>query len=325
MPESPAVKVTPIALPGIRIIWPRLLALRLDLLAVVEGRDLLLLFTLEDAGPKLRHIGSLGYRAGSLSLSPSRAFLLLGNEAGNWFEVRDAKTAAVVTTVSAPDLFAVTFAALDGVDVLLSAARAGRIDVIGLPDGEALAETALNQAKPFVVDDLVPLGDGQDLAIIGHPFLDGFARQVFVTVQDLQQGGAKLTQRLEDGLARPGCYDAGVGPCGWDDVLVHRGAGRRGAPEIVAEKGLTVRRLSTGKVLEQVPCDHAIGVRQGLMGTSLAVAFAADGGVHLLPRKGLVAERTFLAARSVSFDQEAGRVALATPDSQIHIVDVAKT
>lgn len=324
MPESPAIKVTPIVLPGIRVIWPRLLALRLDLLAVVEGRDLLLLFTLEDTGPKLRHIGSLGYRAGSLSLSPSRGFLLLGNETGNWFEVRNAKTAAQVTTVSGPDPFAVAFAALDGVDVLLSAAPAGRIDVIGLPDGEALAETELGQAK-FVVDDLVPVGDGQDVAIVGHPFLDGFARQLFVTVQDLQQGGAKLTQRLEDGLGRPGCYDAGVGPCGWDDVLVHRGPGRRGAPEIAAEKGLTVRRLATGEVLEQVPCDHAIGVRQGLMGTSLAVAFAADGGVHLLPRKGLVAERAFLAARAVSFDQEAGRVALATPDSQIHIVDVAKT
>ena len=67
------------------------------------------------------------------------------------------------------------------------------------------------------------------------------------------------------------------------------------------------------------------GIGMSIMGTSLAVAFAADGGVHLLPRKGLVAERAFLAARAVSFDQEAGRVALATPDSQIHIVDVAKT
>jgi hypothetical protein len=325
MPESPAVKVTPIVLPGIRVIWPRLLALRLDLLAVVEGRDLLLLFTLEDTGPKLRHIGSLGYRPGSLSLSPSRGFLLLGNETGNWFEVRNAKTAGIVTSVSGPDPFAVTFAALDNLDVLIGAARAGRLDVIGLPDGEALGQTQLAQAKPFIIDDLVPVGDSQDLAIIGHPFLDGFARQIFLTVRSLQEGGAKLAQVMEDALARPGCYDAGVGPCGWDDVLVHRGAGRRGAPEIAAEKGLTVRRLATGEVLEQIPCDQAIGVRQGLMGTSLAVAFAVDGGVHLLPRKGLAAEGTFLAARAVSFDQEAGRVALATPDSQIHIVDVAKT
>jgi hypothetical protein len=325
MPESPAVQVTPIVLPGIRVIWPRLLALRLDLLVVVEGRDLLLLFTLEDTGPKLRHIGSLGYRPGSLSLSPSRAFLLLGNETGNWFEVRDTKTAEVVTSVSGPDPFAVAFAALDSLDVLISAARVGRIDVIGLPDGEALAETELAQPKPFIVDDLVAVGDSQDLAIIGHPFLDGYARQVFLSVRILQEGGAKLAQVLEDALARPGCYDAGVGPCGWDDVVVHRGAGRWGAPEVPTEKGLTVRRLATGAVLERIPCDHAIGVRQGLMGTSLAVAFAVDGGVHLLPRKGLVAERSFLAARAVSFDQEAGRIALATPDSQIHIVDVAKT
>ena len=61
------------------------------------------------------------------------------------------------------------------------------------------------------------------------------------------------------------------------------------------------------------------------MGTSLVVAFAGDGGVLLLPRRGLEADRDFLAARALSFDQEAGRIALATPDSQIHIVDLART
>jgi hypothetical protein len=118
---SPAVKVTPIALPGIRVVWPRLLALRLDLLAIVEGRDLLMVFTLENTGPKLRHIRSLGYRPSTLSLSPSRAFLLLGNGTGNWFEVRDTKTDHPATEVGGPDAFSATFAALDGVDVLVSA------------------------------------------------------------------------------------------------------------------------------------------------------------------------------------------------------------
>lgn len=325
MPGSPAVKIAPIALPGIRVVWPRLLALRLDLLAIVEGRDLLMVFTLEDSGPKLRHIRSLGYRPGTLSLSASRAFLMLGNGAGNWFEVRDTKTADAVAEVAGPDAFSATFAALDGMDVLISAARVGRIDVIGLPDGEALARTELAQPKPFIVDDMVPIGDGSNLAIVGHPFLDGYARQMFVPTSLLQEGGRGFATKLEETLAKPGFYDAGVGPCGWEDVVVHQGAGRWGQPENVAEKGLTVRRLANGEVLEKVPCDHLIGSRQGLMGTSLVVAFGADGGVHLLPRKGLSAERLFLPARAVSFDQEAGRVALATAESQIHVVELART
>jgi len=323
---SPAVKVTPISLPGIRVVWPRLLALRLDLLAIVEGRDLLMVFTLENTGPKLRHIRSLGYRPGTLSLSPSRAFLLLGNGSGNWFEVRDTKTDHAVTEVGGPDAFPATFAALDGVDVLVSAARAGRIDLVSLPDGEALARTELVQPKPFVVDDMVPLGDGNDLAIVGHPFLDGYARRMFVPTGEIQSGGRAFKAKLEEALAKPGCYDAGVGPCGWEDVVVHQGAGRWGQPENAAEKGLTVRKLATGEVTEKVPCDQPIGVRQGLMGTSLTVAFAADGGVHVLPRQGLAGtERVFLPARAVSFDQEAGRVALATAESQIHVVELART
>jgi len=323
---SPAAKVTPIALPGIRVVWPRLLALRLDLLAIVEGRDLLMVFTLENTGPKLRHIRSLGYRPGSLSLSPSRAFLLLGNGAGNWFEVRDTKTDHPATEVCGPDAFPATFAALDGVDVLVSAARAGRIDVVSLPDGEALARTELASPKPFVVDDIVPLGDGNDLAIVGHPFLDGYARRMFVPTSAIQAGGRAFGTKLEETLAKPGCYDAGVGPCGWEDVVVHQGAGRWGQPENPAEKGLTVRRLATGEILEKVPCDQPIGVRQGLMGTSLAIAFAADGGVHVLPRQGLAgAEPVFLPARAASFDQEAGRVALATVESQVHVVELART
>ena len=326
MPGSPAAKVTPIALPGIRVVWPRLLALRLDLLAIVEGRDLLMVFTLENTGPKLRHIRSLGYRPGTLSLSPSRAFLLLGNGGGNWFEVRDSKTDHTVAEVGGPDAFSATFAALDGVDVLVSAPRAGRIDLTSLPDGEALAHTELTQPKPFVVDDMVPLGDGNDLAIVGHPFLDGYARRMFVQTGVIQSGGRPFATKLEEALAKPGCYDAGVGPCGWEDVVVHQGAGRWGQPENAAEKGLTVRRLATGEILEKVPCDRAIGVRQGLMGTSLAVAFAADGGVHVLPRQGLAGgEPVFLPARAASFDQEAGRVALATAESQIHVVELART
>src|SRR5204862_6784416 len=154
-----------------------------------EGRDLLMLFTMDDGGPKLRQIRSLGYRPGSLALSAARGFLLIGNGSGNWFEVRDARTADAITAVAGPDRLVATFAVLDEVDVLVSAFPTGRVELIGLPDGDTLAKADLVKGKAFVVDDVVPVGDGQDLFVVGHPFLEGFARHLHVSTRVLPEGG----------------------------------------------------------------------------------------------------------------------------------------
>lgn len=305
--------------------WPRLLALRLDLLAIVEGRNLLLLFTLEDKGPKLRKICTLDFRPGSLSLSASRAHLLLGNAGGSWYEVRDARNGDPMMHVTGPDPFPATFASLDGAEVLVSVARASRLNVIGLPKGDALSQTDVARVGPFVVDNIVSVGDGQSLALIGHPFLDGYRRHLFVTVGELQKGGPLLLDRIKQATSETGSYDIDVGPCGWEDVLVYQGAGRRGAKEDPARLGLTVRRLATGDVLENVAYEAGGAKREGLMGTSLAAAFLSEGGVQLVPRKGLDAEPTFIATRAASFDPESGRVAIATPDCQLQLIDLARS
>jgi len=325
MPSSPAAKVTPISLPGIRVVWPRLLALRLDMLAVVEGRDLLLLFSLENVGPRLRKITTLGYRPGSLALSPSRGHVLLGNSTGSWYEVRQTKTADAVGAVAGPDPFSAAFATLEDVDVLVSAPRAGRLEMMSLPDGDTLSQTETGRGKPFMLDNIVALGDGQTVALVGHPFLDGLTRRLVLTTRELQKGGQRLVDRMDSAIADPGNTDLGVGPCGGQDVLIYQGAPRRGAKEDPGKRGLTVRRLQTDEVLEQVPCERVVSARQNVMGTSHAVALAAEGGVDLLPRKALAAEKTFFEARAFSFDSDAGRFAIAAPDSQIKIVDLAKS
>jgi len=112
-----------------------------------------------------------------------------------------------------------------------------------------------------------------------------------------------------------------VGPCGWDDMLVYEGSsGGRGA----GGGALTVRKLATGETVEQLACARVLGPRTPLMGTSLAVALAVDEGVELLPRKDLAAAPRLIPTRAVSFDPDSGRLALATPDCTIELVELAR-
>jgi hypothetical protein len=142
---------------------------------------------------------------------------------------------------------------------------------------------------------------------------------MIVETSFLQAAGTKMNETLDLAVAARGSADLAVGPCGWDDVLIYEGSGGGGD-----RRSLTVRRLAGGEVVEQVPCDRVLGVRNPIMGTSLAVAVGFDDGVLVLPRKDLRQESRFLAAKALSFDPDAGRLARITPACEVELVELAR-
>ena len=131
-----------------------------------------------------------------------------------------------------------------------------------------------------------------------------------------------MTDVLDRMVASRGCSDLAVGPSGWDDVLVYEGS--NGPPPGGDKRTLTVRRVAGGQVVEQIPCDRVLGVKNPIIGTSLAVAVGFDEGVQLLPRKDLPAEPRFLAAKALSFDPDAGRLARVTLECQVELIELAR-
>ncbi|HET6148137.1 MAG TPA: hypothetical protein VFH68_11455 [Polyangia bacterium] len=322
MSEPEIATIKPLAIKGVRIVWPRLVAYRLDRLAVLEGRDLLMSFSLDDDKPRVREVRALGYKPQSLRLSPSRRFLLIGNETGNWYEVRDADKLEPVARTSGPERFACAFASLSEMDVLVSAPRAGVIEIMSLPDGALLSRVRREAGRTFVAAALIPVGDGDRVALVGHPTMSPFWSHMVVATSVLQAGGAPMNELLDRAAAARGCSDLAVGPSGWDDVLVYEG--NSGPPPAGDRRTLTVRRLAGGEVLEQIPCDRVLSVKNPIIGTSLAVAIGFEEGVQLLPRKDLGAEPRFLSAKALSFDPDAGRLARVTLECEVELVELAR-
>ena len=324
-PELATLKPLPIK--GVRMVWPRLVAYRLDRLAVLEGRDLLMSFAIDDDRPRVREVRPLGYKPTSMRLSASRRFLLVGNEAGNWYEVRDAEKLEPVACVAAAERFPCAFASLADADILISAPRPGIIEVMSLPEGKLLARVRRDGGRSFVAAGMVAVGDGDRVAIVGHASMSPYWAHMVVETSFLQAAGAKMNETLDRVVAARGSADLAVGPCGWDDVVVYEGTG--GGPPSPGGGGgdrrsLTVRRLAGGEVVEQVPCDRVLGVRNPIMGTSLAVAVGFDDGVLVLPRKDLHQPPRFLAAKALSFDPDAGRLARITPECEVELVELAR-
>jgi hypothetical protein len=324
MSDREIATIKPLPIKGVRMVWPRRLAYRLDRLAVIEGRDLLMSFSLEDDRPRVREVRTIGYRACSMRLSPSRRFLVLGNEAGNWYEVRDADKLEPLSSVSAPERFQCGFASLAESDVLISAPRPGIIEVLSLPGMNLLARVRREVGRPFVVANLTAVGDGHRVAFVGHPSLGLYGTHLIVDTSLLHSGGQQLNDDLDATVSARGNLDVAVGPCGWDDVLVYEGSGTP-APTGGARGALSVRKLEGGAPVEEIACDRVLGPQNSMMGTSLAVAIAFDEGVLLLPRKDLPAEARFLPARASSFDPDAGRLARITPESTVELVELARS
>ena len=322
MSDAQLATLKPLAIKGVRMVWPRLVAYRLDRLAVLEGRDLLMSFALDDDRPRVREVRPLGYKPQTLRLSASRRYLLIGNETGNWYEVRDAEKLEPLAHVARPERFSCAFGTLDGADVLITAPRPGIIDLLDLPDGNLLTRVRREAGRTFVSASVIAVGEGDRVALLGHAFMSPYWAHFLVDTATLQAGGVKMNDLLDQAAAARGSADLAVGPCGWDDILVYEGTS---GPKPGSERrALTVRRIAGGQIVEQVACDRVLGFRNPMMGTALAVAVGFDDGVLLLPRKDLPAQSQYIAARALSFDPDAGRLARITPECQVELVELAR-
>jgi len=204
----------------------------------------------------------------------------------------------------------------------VSAPRPGVLELMSLPDGELLARARREVQRSFVAAGLTAVGDGDQVSLVGHAYMSPYWSQGVVATSALQASGPRMNEVLDQLAGARGCSDLAVGPSGWDDVLVFEGTS--GPPPTGDKRTLTVRRLAGGQVVEQIPCDRVLSVRNPIMGTSLAVAVGFDEGVQLLTRKDLPAEPVFLNARALSFDPDAGRLARVTLECQIELIELAR-
>lgn len=321
-------KVNSLVLKGLRIVWPRLVAMRLDLLTVVEGRDLLVAFVLEDAGPRVRGMRHLGYRPACVSISQTRKHLLVANDHGNWYEVLNARTLEPVFTQAGSDAFPCTFATLSGDDVLVSA-RPGSLEFSQVPSGNTIMRIPCDKPRAFIATQTVELAAGEAVGVVGHTFLDSRMGPLVFRMGAFLEGENELLLGIKR-LSDLGHNHVAIGPCGWEEVLLYRETPRLGnrAAEV---PGFSVHKLPTedtetsaGPVLEFVAHPKPLAADARIMATSLAIAAASERGLELVPRAGLAAPASFLPGRAFGFDAEAGRIVLVTPDGGIDVVELPR-
>ena len=98
------VRTEPLAIRGIPLIWPRVAAFQGGSLALVDGRDQLLVFSdVGTASMRVTFAERLDWKPGWVRLSPTERFLLLGSSKGNYVQIYDLKDKKVLVELAGPE------------------------------------------------------------------------------------------------------------------------------------------------------------------------------------------------------------------------------
>jgi hypothetical protein len=318
-PQVAAPASTRMPLKGVRLRWPRAIALRRDRMAVVEGRDLVMSLALADDGtPQIRDARPVGWSVGAIRLSPTGRHLMVSSTAGTWLEIRNPDTGDVLGTLNGPDRVVATFAFLDDDEVVVVSRRPGVLEAYTLPSLTPVFQTKTPSGVPFVFDELVAMDDGNTLGAVVHPYLETRSTMAFLSLSEVVRAPYAVNERLSAAMKAHHAGDVAVGPCGWDSAV---------SLEIDPEgsfPGLHVVKLADGSRTDYVEFESFDDNRL-LMGTSRAIAVGVADGIHVLARGADEGEAPrFAPALAYGFDTESGRAALVTPERDILIVTLPR-
>jgi hypothetical protein len=318
-PQVQAPPSTRLALRGVRLRWPRAVALRRDRLAVVEGRDLVMSLALAaDGTPQIKDARPTGWSVGAIRLSPTGRDLLVSSKTGTWVEIRSPDTGEVLGTLNGPEKVVAAFALLDDDEVLVASRRPGVLEVYALPSLTLEAQTKPPTGVPFVFDELVAMDDGNTVAAVVHPYLETRSTMAFLPMTEIVRTPYAVSDRLAAAMKIHHAGDLAVGPCGWDSAVVLEIDPEDSFP------GLHVIKVADGSRTDYVEFESFDDNRL-IMGTSRAIAVGVADGIHVLARGADEGDPPrFAPALAYGFDSESGRAALVTPERDIVVVTLPR-
>lgn len=318
------------------------IALGGDTLALVAGDGLRFLSL--DAAGAAREAGAhrLGWSPAGVSLSPSGAYALLRDATQDRLAVYDRARGANAFEFerTSEKQYPVpgALASVGGDEVLLVSPRVHELEAYYLKDSTLAFRVSCGYpeaASQFVFTHLRPHGrEAGTLFALGY-FLaemmdslvtfsfDGLAGDPLAAARELRE--RKLINDYANRLA--------VGPCGDDCAVFFRDPGDYETPsedddedeeqgELWNFRGLYVRRVSDGGLVERLEYDAPVVTGSPIFATGQFYVVGCPDRVELLPRAGVEGEAVSLACRSLSLDPARRRLALLDEAGDVQIIEV---
>lgn len=215
------VRTEPLAIRGIPLIWPRVAAFQGGSLALVDGRDQLLVFSdVGTASMRVTFAERLDWKPGWVRLSPSERFLLLGSSKGNYVQVFDLQDKKVLIELAGPETMVAAIGLLGDDEVLVHSRRPGRLDAVVLPSLRAVLGVDVARPRPLVWTSFASMGDGDRWAFVGHRFLERDDQLVIASLEELSSLGPAEAAEVLGGKPVMSAVELVARPVGTDQVAV---------------------------------------------------------------------------------------------------------
>lgn len=339
MPES--IERRRVGLAGVADAPVEHIALSGDALALVAG-DALKLLSLADAG-EARVVAShrLGWTPGGVSLSPSGGHALLRDATQDRLALYDLARGASVLEFkrTSEKQYPVpgALASFGGEEALLVSPSVHELEAYYLKDLTRVFRAPCGYpeaASQFVFTHLRPHGaDAGTFFALGYFLAEMMDSLVTFSFAELAADPLAAARELrERKLINDYSDRVAVGPCGTDCAVFFRDPGDYETPsedddddeeqgELWNFRGLYVRRISDGRLVERLEYDAPIGTGAPIFATEQFYVVGCHDRVELVPRAGVAGETVSLPGRGVSLDPARRRLAMLDEAGDVQIIE----
>ncbi|MCK6546424.1 hypothetical protein L6R52_11290 [Myxococcota bacterium] len=296
---------------GLRTTWCRTLSATPTHLALVEGRNRLIVLPIVDGqATRLQALCLLPFGPSSIQVGDDGDYVLLGSTRGNYAGVWSTKGSKMLLELAGPDAIAATLTHFRGQEVLLTSRHPGELQVWSLTSAQPIATFHDNKEAPFVIDRIHACGGRWNL--VGHRFLDVDEQLVSLDPEQLGLDSANFQAALETPASTAQRLACGPAPDGVAVVVHQEEVVRGGRVQVLRATGLDrdVKALGVSGLVERV------------FATPKTLALFVDGHLELWSRDDGTRELT-VDARAVDFDAASARVAVLTPDAKLRFLMLA--
>jgi hypothetical protein len=271
----------------------------------------------------------LDWVVGRLELSRTGRFLLAESKAGDALEVWDVERDGRAARFDSGRPVVRGAFAYDR-DLLVVAPAEYELEGYELETGERQFAASTRKPRAFSFERIVPAADGDTLLALGHYFGEGRDSLLVLSLDAIARDPAEaarvtVTRKPFDDYA----YRLAAGPCGPEHVVVFRDPGDDEDPDeddddpqdrdVFGHRGLYVRRLRDGSLVERIPHDGPLVTGDPLLGTERLVAVASRERLDLVPR-GDAGSAEQVAAAVIAFDPAENLVAYVDPDGRLTLI-----
>ncbi|HEX8281833.1 MAG TPA: hypothetical protein VF588_00525 [Pyrinomonadaceae bacterium] len=322
-----------------------------DALALVAGDELRLVSLAGAGDPRVVSAHRLGWSPGGLSLSPSGRYALLRDADESRLALYDPARGATALeffrTSEKPYPVPGALASVGGEEVLLVSPRPYELEAYYLKDMTRAFLAPCNYPKsplPFVFTHLHTHGaDARTVFALGYflaEMLDSLATFSFEELAADPSAAARELRgrgRINDHADR-----LAAGPCGTDCAVFFRDPGDNETPdeeddrddeedeedeergELWNFRGLYVRRVSDGSLVERLEYDAPIATGAPIFATERFFVVGREDGVELLPRAAAEAvdAAAMIPGRVYGLDHARRRFAVLDEAGDVEIIEV---